>query len=350
MLIVAIAVITALGGGAFGASIGALPAFAFCGFMVIAGAVATAIGLEGASTSLYVAAFGPLFGPHVAFAGGAAAHAYAAKYHPELQEQDGWGYHPAKNILIPTGTNPKVLAVGAVFGAGGQLLKMGTDFVTGTQMSLGFAHIAWVIVLSAFVHRAAFGYSLVGDRQEVARRVGSTVGGTSWLSFDLDEAEPHLPWQFNWGEVLFIGGLVGLISGYITIITQSPWVMFGISAATLLFLCNNYGLRPDTDRSGTPVTHHITLPASVAAHAVFFQMQSTPVNPLVYATFWALIFGVAGAFFRELTERLFYAWGDTHLDPPSFSITITVILLVLLSNLGIIGAPNAYQSITFHPY
>lgn len=350
ILIVVIAVIAALGGGAFGASIGALPAFAWCGFMTIAGAVATAIGLEGASMSLYVAAFGPLFGPHVAFAGGAAAHAYAAKYHPELQEQEGWGYHSAKNILIPTGTNPKVLAVGALFGAGGQLLKMGTDFVTGTQMSFGFAHIAWVVVFSAFVHRIVFGYPLVGDREKVAERVGSTVGGTSWLSFDVGEAEPHLPWQFEWGEVLVLGGLVGLVSGYVTIITQSPWVMFGISAATLLFLCNDYGLRPDTDRAGTPVTHHITLPASVAAHAVFFQMQNPPLHPLVYAMFWALVFGVVGAWFRELTERLFYAWGDTHLDPPAFSITITVILLVLLSTLGIIGEPNAYQSISFHPF
>lgn len=350
VLIVVIAVIAALGGGAFGASIGALPAFVFTGFLTIAGAIATAIGLEGASASLYVAAFGPLFGPHVAFAGGAAAHAYAAKYHPELQEQDGWGYHDAKNILIPTGTNSKVLAVGALFGAGGQLLKMGTDFVTGPQTGLGFAHIAWVVVFSALVHRAVFGYPIMGDREEVAERVGSTVGNTSWLSFEFDEAEPHLPWQFEWGEVLFLGGLVGLISGYVTVITQSPWVMFGISAATLLFLCNDYGLRPDSDRAGTPVTHQITLPASVAAHAVFFQMQNPPLNPLVYAMFWALVFGILGEFFRELTERLFYAWGDTHLDPPAFSITITVILLVILSNLGIIGAPNAYQSIPFHPF
>lgn len=347
-LVVVIAVIAALGGGAFGASIGALPAFAWTGFMTIAGAVATAIGLEGASASLYVAAFGPLFGPHVAFAGGAAAHAYAAKYYPDLQEQEGWGYHHAKNILIPTGTNPKVLAVGALFGAGGQLLKMGTDYVTGPQPSLGFAHIAWVVVFSAFVHRAAFGYPLMGNREKVAERVGSTAENTSWLSFDFDEAEPHLPWQFKWGEVLFLGGLVGLISGFVTIITGSPWVMFGISAATLIFLCNDYGLRPDSDRAGTPVTHQITLPASVAAHTVFFQMQNPPLNPLVYAMFWALVFGVLGEFFRELTERLFYAWGDTHLDPPAFSITITVILLVLLSYLGIIGTPNAYQSIQFH--
>lgn len=348
LLVVIIAVIAAAGGGAFGASFGALPAFAFTGIMTIAGAVATAIGLEGAALTMYGAAFGPLFGPHVAFAGGAAAHAYAAKYQPELQEQEGWGYHNAKNILVPIGNHPKVLAVGAAFGAGGQLLKMGTDFVTGPSASLGFAHIAWVVVASAFVHRAAFGYPLMGDREKVASRVGSRVEDTSWLSFDRDEAEPHLPWQFAWTEVLILGGFVGLISGYITILTGSPWLTFGISAATLLFLCNDYGLRPETLRAGTPVTHQITLPSAVAAHAVFFQMQNPPINPLVYAMFWALVFGVLGEFFRELTERYFYAWGDTHLDPPAFSITITVILLVILSILGIIGAPNAYQVIEFH--
>lgn len=342
-----IAAIAALGGGAFGAAIGALPAFIFTGFMTIAGAVAAAIGLEGAQASMYSAAFGPMFGPHVAFAGGTAAHAYAAKYHPELQEQEGWGYHDAKNILVSLGSTPQVLAVGAVFGAGAQVLKMLTDMATGSSASLGFAHIAWLVVFSAFVHRAVFGYSLIGDRQKVAERVGSRVEDTSWLSFDFDEAEPHLGHQFYWGEGVVLGGLVGIISGYIAVMTHSPWLPFGISAATLVFLETDMGLRPGSPRAGTVVTHQISLPAGVGALAAFQMGSSAPIDPLYWAIVMALLFGILGEFFRMLTERIFYAWGDTHLDPPAFSITITVVILVIFSNVGLLGS-NAFMPIGFH--
>ena len=59
---------------------------------------------------------------------------------------------------------------------------MATDFLTGQSPQYGFAHIAWIVVLSAFVHRAVFGYSLIGDREKVAERVGSSVTSTTWLS------------------------------------------------------------------------------------------------------------------------------------------------------------------------
>lgn len=343
-----LAVIAALGGGAFGAAIGALPAFVLTGILTIAGAtiqiVGHQLGIAGVTDqiapTLYVAAFGPLFGPHVSFGGGLAAHAYAAKY-TDLQSQDGWPYHDAKNILIALGSNPKVLAVGALFGAGAQALKMATDFVIGMSPMYGFAHVAWVIVLSGVVHRALFGYPLIGDRKKVANRVGSDLEETSWLSFEHDEAEPIFPWQFYWSWVLVLGALIGIITGYVTIITENPWLMFGISATSLLFLMTDAGLRSDTPLAGTIVTHHITLPSAVAGLAAF-QMNNPPVHPAIYAIFWAIVFGVLGAFISELANRVFYAWGDTHLDPPAFSITITVLLIVILSNLGVLGS-NAYQ-------
>ena len=72
--------ITALAGGAFGAAIGALPAFILTGFAVIAG---EALGLAGeevvdsGSSITGLIGFGPVFGPHISFAAGAAAAAYA---------------------------------------------------------------------------------------------------------------------------------------------------------------------------------------------------------------------------------------------------------------------------------
>ena len=65
--------IAAIAGGFFGAAIGGNNAFGFTGVLIffafpIALATGSAIGFE------YMA-FGPLFGPHVAFAGGVAASA-----------------------------------------------------------------------------------------------------------------------------------------------------------------------------------------------------------------------------------------------------------------------------------
>jgi len=83
--------IAAFAGGCFGAAIGALPAFCFTGFAVIAGEALTLASVSGAPTAEGAEAisltsamtgtigFGPVFGPHIAFAGGAAAAAYAAR-------------------------------------------------------------------------------------------------------------------------------------------------------------------------------------------------------------------------------------------------------------------------------
>src|SRR6056297_1687650 len=101
--------ITAFAGGAFGAAIGALPAFIFTGFVVIAGEALNIAGgaPEGASGITGYVGFGPIFGPHISFAAGAAAAAYAAK---QGYMDDG------KNILWAAGTNHiDMLMVGAVF-------------------------------------------------------------------------------------------------------------------------------------------------------------------------------------------------------------------------------------------
>jgi len=83
--------ITALAGGAFGAAIGALPAFIFTGFVVFLGEglaiLNRGIASSAASDVGYVSVtgvigFGAITGPHIAFAGGVAASAYAAKKYP----------------------------------------------------------------------------------------------------------------------------------------------------------------------------------------------------------------------------------------------------------------------------
>ncbi|MFP4020683.1 MAG: hypothetical protein ACLFUK_03675 [Halanaerobium sp.] len=111
----------------------------------------------------------------------------------------------------------------------------------------------------------------------------------------------------NFSQLLSLGLSVGLISGYITITTGSKFIMFGITAASLIIL--------ETKGKG-PVTQHIAFPAAVAAIATG-------------SVIWGGIFGILGAFIGEFFARLFYDWGDTHIDPPACTIAVLITTAML---------------------
>lgn len=120
--------LAAFAGGAFGSAIGALPAFIFTGFLVMIGETASIV--SGDFLILFVPesaemqsdaittqlGFGPLFGPHISFAAGAAASAFAAK---KGYMDTGFPYHEAKNIVFVHGPKPDVMLVGGLFGIAG---------------------------------------------------------------------------------------------------------------------------------------------------------------------------------------------------------------------------------------
>ncbi|MEA1932479.1 hypothetical protein [Halohasta litorea] len=289
-------------GGAFGAAIGGLPAFIFTGLAVIAGEAAVIAGADGNITNLI--GFGPIFGPHISFAGGAAGAAYAAK---QGYLEDG------KDILSPLGTHhTDVLLVGGLFGLFG---FAGTELLNYIQF--GTDNIALMVFVSAIVHRLAFGYSIIGE-----------VYGNS--VFDMgpfergEENAPGiwLPWQYKWSGVTMIGIIGGLVGGFTYIATGSVVLIFGISAASLVIL--NAGL------DNFPVTHHITLPGAVGAVSADMTGFSPTVVMLV-----ALAFGVFGALFGEVIERIFYAHGKTHVDPPAAAIAASGLLATLLVAVGV---------------
>jgi len=149
--------IAAAAGGAFGASLGALPSFVFTWFVVslreglailehrpVGFDVAPSGDLATGVTS--VTGVGMVTGPHVAFAGGVAAAAYAGKRHPAL-EPERWKYYPGKNIGAAFGSAHDILAVGAVFGVLGTLntrIASAFDGITGvvgeTAQRVCYAH------------------------------------------------------------------------------------------------------------------------------------------------------------------------------------------------------------------
>ncbi|WP_135854444.1 hypothetical protein [Halorussus salinus] len=361
--------LAAFAGGAFGAALGALPAFIFTGFMVIAGEAANVIGktVAGASDAGVAGelaavgitgsiAFGPVFSPAISFAGGAAAAAYAAK---KGYMESGFDYHNAKDIAFAQGTKPDVLAVGGAFGIVGYWLT-----VASSTAGMPYDPIAMGVVLSAVIHRVVLGYDLIGDTsggilnmkpfEDGDRRVigeaatgdgdggrepvadggePRTDGGTAEGRFVV---EPWLPHQYKWANVAMIGLVVGILAAFTAYTTGSPFLAFGISAASLVFL--NCGVEK------IPVTHHISLPASTAALALApagMAVSTAPpaevaaAIPLSSALVVGGVFGVVCALVGELVQRIFYAHADTHFDPPAAAIVVGTFLIAVLAIVGV---------------
>ncbi len=310
--------VLAAAGGAFGASIGALPSFALAGLFVVFGEVAD-LTADAAGANLPVditgsIGFGVVLGPHVAFGGGAAALAYAAKR----------GYVngiDAKAVTRGLGNRPDVLAVGGAFGVAGHLVATAS-----AGLSVPVDPVALGVVGSALLHRAVFGYSLVG-----ARPFG--LGAAPARADGGPAADHWLPYQQGWAAVAGLGVVMGLLGAYVAYLTASPFLAFGLSVVALALLC--------ADVSRIPVTHHMTLPASTAALALAGPGAFTPATvaggvPLGAALFVGAAFGLVGGLAGEALQRVFYARAETHLDPPAASIVVTTLAIALLAMAGIL--------------
>lgn len=305
--------VLAFAGGAFGASVGALNAFAFTGFVVVAGEILNVVQTNLGESWVDVThdvGFGVVFGPHVAFAGGAAASAYAAKKgYGDLEGP--WGYHPAKQITRGLGSRPEVLAVGGAFGLVGYAFAEAS-----TALSLPYDPVAGGVVASAVAHRAVLGYDVVGA-------ASTRLDGEIWL-----------PYQSKMVDVVALGAVVGALGGYVGYATGSAFLGFGLSAASLALMCAG------VDR--VPVTHHITLPASTAvlalagASAGTVSVSTTQALSLPVVISAGAAFGASGSVFGELSQRLLYQGADTHLDPPAASILVSTFLIAAMSVAGLL--------------
>ena len=272
--------LAAFGGGLFAAAIGTLPAFVFTGLLVLVGVGTAACG--GGTHILTHVAFGPVFGPHIAFAGGAAATAYAYR-----RGFIGSG----REITLPLMglDKPDVLAVGGCFGALGYLLNLlwlhaGLGVRTDT--------IAMTVVVSAVIARVAFG------RTGLASKRFKPDANSHWVRH---QERPI--------QCASIGLGIGLLSAFVALQLGAgrggDVLGFGIAASSLLFA--QFGLK-------TPVTHHMALPAADAALASGDILTGAA-------------FGVVGGLVGEGFSRVFHQHGDTHVDPPAAGIAITIALI-----------------------
>jgi hypothetical protein len=340
--------LAAFAGGVFGAAVGALPAFTLTGVLVVVGELYDLARETVAPSAPELAltgsvAFGPVFGPHVSFGGGAAAVAYAAK---RGYLDTDFDYHDAKEITRGMGTRLDVLLVGGAFGVLGHLLK------TGSALVLPLDPVAFGVVASALAHRLVFGYSLFGagrdfldmgpferDEPRLAADGGRTepvADGTQ----DRPAVEPWLPYQYRWPGVAAIGLAFGAVGGYLTHLTASVFLGFGVSVLLLVYVV--------ADVAEIPVTHHMTLPAGFAVVGAAGGAE-TPAAlaaalPLLHAVGIGALAGLAGALVGEFAQRLLYAHADTHLDPPAASIVVTTLAVSLLAAAGVLTDPAALPS------
>jgi hypothetical protein len=335
-------VIAAFAGGAFGAALGALPAFIFTGFLVFLGEGLAILQREIGTTVeavprgelavgvTEVIGFGAVTGPHIAFAGGVAAAAYAGKKYPDM-EPDGWDYHFGKNILYAHGTKADVLAVGGGFGVLGMLIAK----VSG-GLGVPTDGIALSVFLTAIIARPVFGYPVIGkpngkglfDMSPFENEEPHPVADGGEVPKEHAgrlATEPWLPHQYEWPGVGFIGFVTGILAGFIWLQTGSIFLGYAISAMSLLFL--------ELGVEKIPVTHHMTLMGSVGAVVAMPVIGYDPAVVLV-----AGLFGTLSGLLGELTQRIFYSHSGTHVDPPAMAIVIVMFGVGILYLLGVL--PN----------
>ncbi|MEX2456880.1 MAG: hypothetical protein WD381_06165 [Balneolaceae bacterium] len=327
--------LAAFAGGAFGSALGALPAFIFTGFIVMLGEGVKILagdlsGIANIDPAALQAAsitgelgFGPVFGPHISFAGGAAAAAYAAS---KDKMDTSFPYHEAKNIGYAFGPKPDIMFVGGLFGILGYWIAS-----ISVTLNMPWDPIAMGVVLSAVAHRLIFKFPVIGNRKKGLLNMKPFAAGElrdKQLPGEKKHRlliEPWLGHQYKWGDVTMLGAVVGILAAFITYSTGSVFLAFGISAASLLFL--NLGV------ANIPVTHHISLVSStsiVAATGGAFDDHTMGSLLLLGA-----LFGVIAALFGELIQRIFYAHADTHLDPPAAGIVIGTFIIAVLAVAGV---------------
>ena len=280
------ALIASFGGGVLGAMLGALPAFILTGVFAVTGGV---LGMAGiAELSIGSITFGSILGPHIAFAGGVAAAAFAGN----------------KKKLIPNGAdilyslngtgNTSVLCVGGLFGVMGFLFK----YLYGDILHLNTDLPAITVITLAIITRLIFGNTgLLGKYEGTEKRAWFPTGSS--LVYNL---------ILGLGIGAAISGVaVSLLNAGASAeaMAMYPIACFGLSAVSLIFVQAGFA---------APASHHITLPAASAA-----VLSGNVLIGIVVAILCTLL--------GDAVAKTFNSHCDTHIDPPAFTIFISMFLV-----------------------
>lgn len=257
-------ILASFGGGVLAAALGVIGSFSLCGVLILVGVAAALLGND---SILSLLAFGPYFGPHIAFASAVAATAYAGR----KGLVDG-----AKDLLVPLNKLNRfdVLLIGGAFGVISYFCNE-LLIISGIPIDT----IALTVVISNVLARLIFGKSgLLGKTpKEINLKPDSKT-----LLFSI---------------VLGFG--VGIVSSFATQVTGHVTIGYGVGAVALLMLFYDK----------FPITHHVAISAAYAVVAT---------DSLILGG----IFGVLAAFVGNFTGSLFNSNSDTYIDPPAVTISI----------------------------
>ncbi len=290
------ALIAAFGGGIIGAYMGAVPAFIMTGLIAIAGSVATMAG--GADMTVGFVAFGSYLGPHIAFAGGVAAAAYAGR---TKKLDSGTDIMSCLNGLA----DPMTLLVGGIFGVFGFLIH----YLIGAVLHLNTDLPGFTVIISAIIVRLVFGKSgLIGKAPAGEKRVYFTAGKGMVCN-------------------ILLGLGIGTATGFVyralvnagaseVVIGSYPVLCFGIAAVSLIFAQAGFAM---------PGTHHIALISALAA--------VSSANPIM-----GPVFGVLASLMGDFVGQTFNSHCDSHIDPPAFTIFVFTFIINMIFGAGFFSA------------
>lgn len=289
--------IAAFGGGVFGAAIGALPAFIMTGVVAAISSVLVMAGV--ADVAMGVVAFGSFIGPHVAFAGGVAAAAYARK---KGLLENGADIATALAGL----NNAGVLLVGGIFGILGCGIKtLFGLFMAGNVSTKLVTDLPGITVfISGIIARLAFG----------ERGLGSAI----------EDKTAGLKNPMNW--LWWVGYSVMVSFTFVVLVLSNPTAAEAISGGyhTFVFGFAAIGLIFAEVGQGFLGWHHVGIISAEAVIAGFAAFGA------VGGVVTGIVAGVVAGILCELETGLINSDVDSHIDGPAFAIFIMTIVLNLI--------------------
>ena len=284
-------ILAAFGAGVLAASIGAVNAFIMTGIMaIIAGVTACAGVADGVSS---VIAFGTVLGPHMSFAAGAAATAYAKK---KGYIDNGCALGQGLTYL----GKADVLVVGGIFGIIAYLVA---EFVVakifGGLIPFGTDNPGMTVVISGIIARLAFTDNGVKSANPTLMSKGSDLTALLVRAAGLS---------------LAVGGTGAALAAAGASLAGYNLIIFGLAAVTLIF-------------PGMGSWHHIGI---ISAYATMIAVGAGMAAGGVVVM--ALVAGIVVAILCNMENCLINTGVDSHIDGEGFSIcTMTIVLNVVAS-------------------
>ena len=286
--------LAAFGAGCLAASMGAVNAFIMTGIIAVVGGVCQCLGLVDAAGLYSTVAFGTIFGPHLSFAAGAAAAAYAKKI-GKLDNGCNLG------LGLASLGEPKVIVVGGIFGIIGWAI--GTyviPFIFGGLIPVGTDNPGMTVVISGIIARLAFTDNGVKSANPTFMSKGDALTALLVRATGLS---------------LAVGGTGAALAAAGASLAGYNLIIFGIAAVTLLF-------------PGMGSWHHIGI---ISAYATMIGVGAGLAGFGVVIL--AVVAGVAAALLCNMENCLINTEVDSHIDGEGFSICLMTIVLNVVASI-----------------